>query len=93
MRKSQPTPTLVRVGALQDDMTALAGKIVGTLGYGPRFVWVADDGHVYSADPDAGNQVPVSWIVGTFSCGHPLIAIEQDLKVVAQERSKNWIIG
>jgi hypothetical protein len=31
-------------------------------------------------------------MVGIFMCGHPTTAIAEDLRALAHERSKNWIL-
>jgi hypothetical protein len=90
--RNHPTPTVVRVGSLRDDVGLLAANVVRTLCDGPRCIWVEDDNRVYSGRPDGPKHIPQSWIVGTFSMGHPAAAIGEDLAAIATERSKNWIL-
>ena len=90
--KLKPTPAVVEVGSLRDDFGALAASVVRTLVDGPRLVWARDDGIVFSAATNKSKTMPVSWIVGTFIFGHPTVAIAEDLRALAHERAKNWIL-
>jgi len=90
--KLKPTPSVVEVGSLRDDFGTLADCVVRTLVDGPRLVWARDDGVVFSAATNRNKVMPVSWIVGTFLFGHPTLAIADDLRALAHERSKNWIL-
>jgi len=90
--KLKPTPSVVEIGSLRDDLGTLADGVARTLVDGPRLVWARDDGIVFSAATNRSKTMPVSWIVGIFMFGHPTTAIAEDLRALAHERSKNWIL-
>lgn len=82
------------VGSISDDLRPLASKICRELALGTRTVWADDEGKVFTADPsDAdADHVPLHWMAGTFGLGQPVQDIEEDLRVLLQERTRNWII-
>jgi hypothetical protein len=92
MRKTIKTPARVHVGMLHDDMAALAAKVYQSLIDGPRLIWAEDDGRVYAGDPEINHGLPTSWIAGTFAFGQPVSDIENDLRALLFERTKDWII-
>lgn len=93
MRKTNCTPVTIGLGLLKDDTTALARRAYQSLMDGPRLIWADDAGRVYSSDHEnPGTDVPACWIAGTFAFGQPIEAIEEDLRALRSERSKDWII-
>ena len=76
-----------QIGTLDDDLTSIAGAIHRTLGSASRMVWIDDDRQAHIGDPAGTEDVPASWIVGTFAYGHSHAQIEDDLRAMAQERS------
>lgn len=93
MRKTSCTPVTIGLGLLRDDTTALARRAYQSLMDGPRLIWADDAGRVYSSDHEnPGTDVPACWIAGTFAFGQPIEAIEEDLRALRSERSKDWII-
>jgi hypothetical protein len=92
MRKSRPTPTVIRIGVLSDAMTDLAIKVVKTLVDGPRLVWADNHGNVFSSDPGNLMKIPTWYIAGTFNLGQPVQDIEDDLRELATQHMKNQMI-
>ncbi len=92
MRRSLKTPTAVRIGRLSEETRVAAEKIYRTLVEGPRLVWVDDADDINSSDPENAVDIPPSWMCGTYSFGHPVQAIIDDLREFVQERAKLWIV-
>jgi hypothetical protein len=82
----------VCLGSLYDDLTAVASKVYGELVHGERTVWADDEAKVYAIHPDAAKDLPASWIAGTFSMGHPIGEVEDDLRALLRERARSWIV-
>ena len=86
------TPTNVLVGALGEDLPALAMRVYGTLLEGPRLVWVDEKARIYSSNVDAGIRIDSSAIAGTYVIGHPITQIQDDIQALHNERMKD-ILG
>ena len=93
MRKTWQTPVTISVGMLREDVAVLSHRVYQTLADGPRLIWADDAGRVYSSEPgNTSVEVPSAWIAGTFSFGQAMSEIEDDLRVLHDERSKDWIL-
>lgn len=82
----------VCIGSLHEDLGELAAKVYAELIEGQRAVWAEDDGRVFVADPQQVDAVPLHWIAGTFGLGQASKDIEDDLRALLRERSKDWIL-
>lgn len=81
------------IGTLDDDPTALAGRVKQALdddGY--RTVWADVEGRVYLDDPTRIGRIDPACMVGTFGSTQPLRDIEGDLRALQSERSTDSIV-
>ncbi len=80
------------IGTLDDDPTALAGRVKQALGDGYRTVWADVEGRVYLDDPTRIERIDPACMVGTFGSTQPLRDIEGDLRALQSERSTDSIV-
>jgi hypothetical protein len=84
--------SVIEVGHLHDDLTAVAGRVLQELTHQRHLVWSNQTGAVFMARGDAHGDVPAHWIAGNFSIGQSISNIEDDLRLLLRERAKDSII-
>ena len=81
-----------KVGWLFDDLSSLAGQVQRNMCDGTVTVWADDDCGVFVCDARWAPTLPSHWVAGTYSFGHDHAAIQDDLRALLRDRTKDWII-